>query len=36
VEARLVDDLEIGQTSISGTLRMPQAGRRCRPPTRPT
>ncbi|KUY90256.1 MULTISPECIES: ATP-dependent zinc metalloprotease FtsH [Burkholderia] len=26
VDARLVDDLEIGQTSISGTLRMPQAG----------
>ncbi|WP_175688682.1 ATP-dependent zinc metalloprotease FtsH [Burkholderia anthina] len=26
VDARLVDDLEIGQSSISGTLRMPQAG----------
>ncbi|MDN7907377.1 ATP-dependent zinc metalloprotease FtsH [Burkholderia diffusa] len=26
VDARLVDDLEIGQSSISGTLRMPAAG----------
>ncbi|MCO8578874.1 ATP-dependent zinc metalloprotease FtsH [Burkholderia multivorans] len=26
VEARLVDDLEIGRSSISGTLRMPAAG----------
>ncbi|EGD04184.1 cell division protease, partial [Burkholderia sp. TJI49] len=26
VEARLVDELEIGQSSISGTLRMPAAG----------
>ncbi|WP_396333402.1 ATP-dependent zinc metalloprotease FtsH [Burkholderia anthina] len=26
VAARLVDDLEIGQSSISGTLRMPEAG----------
>ncbi|RQZ16743.1 ATP-dependent zinc metalloprotease FtsH [Burkholderia sp. Bp9031] len=26
VDVRLVDDLEIGQSSISGTLRMPQAG----------
>ncbi|WP_174907417.1 ATP-dependent zinc metalloprotease FtsH [Burkholderia diffusa] len=26
VDARLVDDLEIGQSSISGTLRMPEAG----------
>ncbi|RQP27753.1 ATP-dependent metallopeptidase FtsH/Yme1/Tma family protein, partial [Burkholderia ubonensis] len=26
VAARLVDDLEIGQASISGTLKMPEAG----------
>ncbi|WP_330997235.1 ATP-dependent metallopeptidase FtsH/Yme1/Tma family protein, partial [Burkholderia stagnalis] len=26
VDARLVDDLEIGPSSISGTLRMPEAG----------
>ncbi|EGC98291.1 ATP-dependent metalloprotease FtsH, partial [Burkholderia sp. TJI49] len=26
VAARLVDDLEVGQSSIAGTLRMPQAG----------
>ncbi|WP_423396430.1 ATP-dependent zinc metalloprotease FtsH [Burkholderia sp. LMG 21824] len=26
VDARLVDDLDVGQSSISGTLRMPEAG----------
>ncbi|MBA5771057.1 hypothetical protein, partial [Escherichia coli] len=26
VAARLVDDLEVGPASISGTLKMPQAG----------
>jgi cell division protease FtsH len=35
VDARLVDDLDIGPSSISGVLRMPQAGATCRPPTRP-